>query len=45
MSVLQSTFFVVDLLGVLALSIAVGLESVVAASGEGPVMRRRRGRR
>jgi len=42
MSTLQSTFFVLDLLGVLALAAAFGLTSVVATFGDGPVMRRGR---
>ncbi|MET3665766.1 hypothetical protein [Caulobacter sp. 1776] len=45
MSMLQSSFFVLDVIGVVTLIIAVSLTSVVAACGDGPVMRRPRGRR
>lgn len=42
MSTLQSAFFVLDLLGVVALAAALSLTSVVATCGDGPVMRRGR---
>ncbi len=45
MSLLQTSFFILDVIGVMALVAAASLTSVVATCGEGPAMRRRRARR
>lgn len=45
MSILQLSFSVLDGVGVVMLIIAVSMTSVAAACGDGPVMRRQRGRR
>jgi hypothetical protein len=45
MSILQSSFFILDVIGAITLIIAVSLTSVVAACGDGPAMRRQRTRR